>query len=68
MVLKTLKWLRLRAQTSLSILILGDLILPNDVNAIYTLMTPKFLSSAQTSSLNCSLIYPTTYLMFHLDA
>ena len=68
MVLKTLKWLRLRAQTSLSILILGDLILPNDFNAIYSLMTPKFLSSAQTSSLNRSLIYPTTYLMFHLDA
>lgn len=56
----------LRAHTSsLSTLILGDLILSNNLNAIYVLMTPNFLSPAQTSPLNSYVHRPTQY--FYLD-
>lgn len=63
MMLRTLKCLRPQT-SSLSTLILGDIILSTDCTVIYVLMTPKFLSSAQTLPLNSSLIYPTTYPMF----
>ena len=48
------KWLKFRAQTSLSIVILN-----NDFNAVYVMMIPNFLFPAQTLSLNAGLIYLT---------
>lgn len=34
----------------------------------YTLMGPKFISTANTPPLNSSLIYPIDYLSYHLDS
>lgn len=55
----------LRPLSSLSTLILGDLILSNDLSAIYVLMTPNFFISSR--DLTLELIYLPAYSVFPLD-